>query len=140
MRAEDLQVQQELIDAGHGARAIECRGSMHGTLADLLAEDPAGNEGFVDRLRLILSAAARLDRQAELEQVRAKHQVIKGCPDCHRKPDLDYVTSTTNEIFVSCMNHDSVVATEGTTLSEAITNWNSDDWFSPQIERVLFPL
>ena len=140
MRAEDLQVQRELIDAGHGARAIECRGSMHETLADILAEDSDRYEDFVDRLRATLSTADRLDRQTELEQVRTEHQDIKACPDCHLKPDLDYVSSDSNEIFVSCMNHDHVVLMGGATLSEAIGHWNRDDWTGFEAVRELFPL
>lgn len=140
MNAEDLAVRQQLIQAGYDARAVGCRGELHEVLAQILAEDPAGNDDLVDGLRSILSAADRLDRKAALEQARAEHQGVKACPECHLKPDLDYLTSSTDEVFVSCMNHDGhVVLMGGATLCEAIANWNRDDWVFRRTERVLFP-
>jgi len=141
MKTEDLAVRQQLIEAGYDAGAVESRGELHVMLAQILAEDPAGNGDFVDGLRSILSVAESLGREAALEQARADHQGVKACPECHLKPDLDYLAGTTDETFVSCMNHDShVVAMGGITLSEAIANWNRDDWISCRTERVLFPL
>lgn len=141
MRTEDLEVRQQLIKAGYDAGAAGCRGEQHEILAQILAEDPAGNGDFVDGLRSILSAAASLDREEALEHARAEHQGVKACPECHLKPELDYLAYTTDEVFVSCMNHDGhVVVMGGETLSEAIANWNRDDWISYRTERALFPL
>ena len=141
MKAEDLTVRQQLIQAGYDARAVVCRGELHEVLAQILAEDPAGNGDFVDGLRSILSAAERLDRKAALEQARADHQGVKACPECHLKPDLDYLTSSTDEVFVSCMNHDGyVVVMGGASLSEAIEQWNHDGWMNFTAPRAIFPI
>lgn len=141
MRTEDLKVRQQLIEADFDAGAADSRGMLHEILVQILSENPVDNSDFVDGLRSILSTAEHLDREAALEQARAEHLVVKACPECHMKPDLDELTSSTNEIFVSCMNHDGhVVVMGGVTLSEAIANWNRDDWFSCRTERVLYPL
>lgn len=141
MKAEDLTVRQQLIQAGYEAGAVGCRGELHEILAQILAEDPTSNGEFVDGLRSILSAADRFDRKAALEQARAEHQGVKACPECHLKPDLDQLTCSTDETFVSCMNHDGyVVARGGATLSEAIARWNKDDWADSANSRAAFPL
>jgi hypothetical protein len=140
VRAEDVQVQRELINAGYGGSAVECRGAMHETLEQILRIDPCGGD-FVDRLRTILSAADQLDKSAELERVRPEHLGVKACPDCGHRPDIGYLVSSTEEIYVSCMNHqDGAIAFGAATLSEAIAGWNHDDWFPPQGERVLYHL
>ncbi len=141
MKAKDFDIRQQLIEAGYGARAVECRGDLHEILAQILAEDPSGNGELVDRLRSILSAADRFDSEASLEQARAVHQGVKACPECHLKPDLNYLTTSSNKVFVSCMNHDGhVVAMGGVTLSEAIAHWNRDDWTDSAGTRAAFPL
>ena len=141
MKTDDLDVRQQLIEAGYDAGAVESRGGLHEILAQILAEDPAGNGDFVDGLRSILSKAESLDREAALEQARAEHQGVKACPECHLKPDLDYLGCTTDKTFVSCMNHDGyVVVMGGVTLSEAIANWNHDDWPDSEGSRAVFPL
>jgi hypothetical protein len=140
MKTEDLTVRQQLIQAGYDVRAVVCRGELHEILAQILADDATKGD-FVDGLRSILSTADRLDRKAALEQARAEQQGVKACPECHLKPDLDYLTSSTDKVLVSCMNHDGdVIAIGGATLSEAIAHWNRDDWISSRTERVLFPL
>lgn len=140
MRAEDLIVQRQLIEAGYGARIIDCRGGMYEALEQILAEDPQ-REGFVDQLRTISSAAGILDRQAVLEQASTEHQGVKACPDCGQRPDLDYLVNSTNEIYVSCTNHqEGAIAVGGATLSAAIEKWNRDDWFPRPGERFLFQL
>lgn len=141
MKAEDLTVRQQLIQAGYDARAVGCRGELHEILAQILAEDPTSNGEFVDGLRSILSAADRIDRKAALEQARAEHQGVKACPECHLKPDLDYLASSTDEVFVSCMNHDGyVVVMGGASLSEAIEQWNHDGWMNSTAPRAIFPI
>lgn len=140
MRAEDLQVQRELIDAGYDGGAVECRGAMYQTLEQMLRDDP-DHADFVDRLRTLLSVADRLDEQGELEQARAKDSGVKACPECGHRPDIGYLVSPAEEIYVSCMNHQGeAIACGAVTLSEAIAKWNRDDWFPPQGERVLFQL
>lgn len=139
MKTEDLEVRQQLIEADFDAGAADSRGKLHEILAQILSENPADNGDFVDGLRSILSAAERLDREAALEHARAEHLGVKACPECHMKPDLDDLVSSTNEVFVSCMNHEGdVVVQGGATLSEAIGKWNRDDWISGRTERVLF--
>jgi len=141
MKTKDLDVRRQLIDAGYDAGAAESRGELHEILVQILVDDPAGNGDFVYGLRLLLSAAERLDRAAALEQARAEHQGVKACPECHLKPDLDYLACATDETFVSCMNHDGhVVVMGGATLSEAIANWNSDDWTGSEASRAIFTL
>ena len=140
MRAEDFQVQRALIEVGHGECDVECRGAMYETLEQMLRVDPCSGD-FVDRLRTILSAADQLDKSAELERVRTEHLGVKACPDCGHRPDMGYLVSSTEEIYVSCLNHQGgAIALGAATLSEAIAKWNHDDWFPPQGERVLFQL
>ncbi|MGP5469688.1 hypothetical protein ACTXNP_25800, partial [Pseudomonas helleri] len=97
MRTEDLEVRQQLIEADFNAGAADSRGELHEILVQILSENPVDNGDFVDGLRSILSAAERLDREAALEQARAEHLVVKACPECRMKPDLDELTSSTNE-------------------------------------------
>ena len=141
MRAEDLDVRQQLIEAGYGGRAIECRGDMYEILVQILAEDPASNDDFVDRLRTILSEADHQERRMELERVRAEHQGVRACPYCGQRPDVGYLVDSTDEIFVSCMNHQGeAIARGAATLGAAIEKWNRDDWFSRPGTRSLYPL
>ncbi|MFJ7316423.1 hypothetical protein ACIQVE_27505 [Pseudomonas sp. NPDC098747] len=140
MRAEDFQVQRELIKAGYSGSAVECRGTLHETLGQMLRDDPESAD-FVDRLRTLLSIANRLDEQAELDQARTEHCGVKACPECGHRPDIGYLVNSGEEIYVSCMNHGGeAIACGATTLSEAIAKWNRDDWLPPQGERVLFEL
>ncbi|MGU9854452.1 hypothetical protein ACU680_27025 [Pseudomonas koreensis] len=134
MRSEDKIVQQRLIDMGYSAQQVECRGSMFGVLEQLLADPPAGQkssiEDLVDSLRDLLSQADRLDSRDRLALARQVHKTIKGCPEpgCGRKPDVDNYDSDGQSLIVCMAHDDGVVVCEGSTLIEAITNWNSDDW------------
>lgn len=139
MRTEDLQVQKALIEAGYGARPIECRDAMYDTLAQILKEDP-NNEDIVDRLRTLLSAADDLDHQAELELVRALHGSIKACP-CGDRPDTTGIVANDGQVLVVCMHGPTEAVTRGgASLSEAIASWNSDDWTNSTVPRATFPL
>ncbi|WP_324729638.1 hypothetical protein [Pseudomonas chlororaphis] len=142
MRNEDLQVQAELIAAGYDPGSIDSRGAMHEVLEQILKSNPAA-EDFVDRLRQILSTADLLDGQALLEIIRAEHEGIKACPDpsCSERPDTTGHLSNTGQILVVCMNHQGEAITRGgASLSDAIANWNQDDWFGSNEPRRLFPL
>lgn len=138
MRTEDLQVQKALIDAGYGGRPMECRGAMFDTLSQILKEDLA-NETFVDQLRTLLSTANKLDSLAELEIVRALHVSIKACP-CGHRPDTSGYIDSDDQVHVVCLHEDEAITRSGATLSEAIANWNLDDWADSNAPRAIFPL
>lgn len=147
MRSEDKIVQQRLIDMGYSAQQVECRGSMHDVLEQLLADPPADQEStiedLVDSLRDLLSRADRLDSRERLALARQVHKNIKGCPEpgCGRLPDIDRYYDGDGQPLIVCMAHeDGAVVREGSTLIEAIANWNRDDWISCCTERGLFPL
>lgn len=147
MRSEDKIVQQRLIDMGYSAQQVECRGSMFGVLEQLLADPPAGQkssiEDLVDSLRDLLSLADRLDRRDRLDLARQVHKTIKGCPEpgCGRMPDIDMHHDSDGQPLIVCMAHeDGAVVREGSTLIEAIANWNSDDWTGSTSLRGTFPL
>ncbi|WP_375122183.1 hypothetical protein [Pseudomonas sp. LW8] len=147
MRSEDKIVQQRLIDMGYSAQQVECRGSMLGVLEQLLADPPAGQkssiEDLVDSLRDLLSLADRLDSRDRLSLARQVHKTIKGCPEpgCGRKPDVDRHSDSDGHPLIVCMAHeDGAIVREGSTLIEAIANWNSDDWSGSTSLRGTFPL
>lgn len=142
MKAADLQVQTALIKAGYEARPMTCRGALYETLAQLLREDPQGNDDLVGKLRSILSEAEERESQAELELIRQQHPFIKGCPKCGHRPDVGpgYLTDT-GEVLVVCMNHEGyALAQGGKTLTEAVAHWNGDDWVLPGVKGTVYPL
>ncbi|EJZ60971.1 Hypothetical protein I1A_000050 (plasmid) [Pseudomonas fluorescens R124] len=135
MRSEDKIVQQQLIGMGYSAQQVECRGSMFGVLEQLLADPSADQksniEDLVASLRDLLSLADRLDSRDRLALARQVHKTIKGCPEpsCGRMPDIDRHYDSDGQSLIVCMAHaDGAVMREGSTLIEAIANWNSDDW------------
>lgn len=147
MRSEDKIVQQRLIDMGYSAQQVECRGSMFGVLEQLLTDPPADQESsiedLVDSLREVLSLADRLDSRDRLAIAKQVHKTIKGCPEpgCGRMPDIDMHHDSDGQPLIVCRAHeDGAIVREGSTLIEAIANWNRDDWISCCTERVLFPL
>ena len=146
MRSEDKIVQQRLIGMGYSAQQVECRGSMFGVLEQLLTDQPAGQkssiEDLVDSLRDLLSLADRLDSRDRLALARQVHKTIKGCPEpgCGRKPDVDHYDSDGQSLIVCMAHEDGAVIREGSTLTEAIANWNSDDWTDSTALRGTFPL
>lgn len=143
MRDEDLLVQRKLIEAGYGARALECRGSMLEVLEQILAEDPDSDE-FVDALRGLLSAADRLDGHERLAIVRQEFAGIKACPEpgCGHKPYVGDFFASDGRALIVCLEHATgAISQDGATLSEAVANWNSDDWVADAVlPRTIFPL
>lgn len=147
MRSEDKTVQQRLIGMGYSAQQVGCRGSMLGVLEQLLADPPADQksnvEDLVDSLRDLLSLADRLDSRDRLALARQVHKTIKGCPEpgCGRMPDIDRHYDSDGQPLIVCMAHeDGAVVREGSTLIEAIANWNNDDWTDSTAPRGAFPL
>lgn len=138
MRTEDLQVQRLLIEASFGAHLVACRDDMFDTLSQILREDP-NKADFVDRLRTTPCAARELDREAELEIVRAQHDDIKAC-FCGRRPDTFGYLDQDDRVTVVCLHEAEAITRNGATLSEAVGNWNQDDWLESSAPRALFPL
>lgn len=137
MRAEDLQVQRELIKAGYDGSAVGCRGAMHETLEQMLRDDP-NNADFVDRLRTLLGKADHHDDQVELDQARAEHVGLKACPECRERPDI---VQSRGRVLIVCMNHaEGAIFQEGASVSAAIARWNCDKWTDVDNKRELFSL
>jgi hypothetical protein len=111
---------------------------MFDTLEQILNEDQ-DKEGFVDRLRTLLSSARELDRLDDLEVVRALHDGIKACP-CGRRPDTFGYIDSDDQVLIVCLHEAEAVTRSGATLNEAIANWNLDDWTDFTAPRTLFPL
>ncbi|MGP5367285.1 hypothetical protein ACTXN4_07400 [Pseudomonas helleri] len=142
MKAEDLQVKEALVAAGFDVKAATTRAELHEVLTQILNENPTLHDDFVDRQRTILSDAQHREDHLEFVIARTEHPFVKACPECGYKPDVGLgYWSATDEVLVVCMNHSTGAVTRaGASLTEALKNWNADDWFSLGHARQQFQL
>lgn len=132
-------VRRVLTDAGYGALPLGDRGLLYDALSLVMKDDPESFAGLVDELRGVLERDDELDRQAELKRLALRFKILKGCPECDQKPDLECGHEASGLPAVVCFNHERyAVGRTGQTIDDAITRWNRDDWIDPGLTRTAF--